>query len=92
MTSIETRDLLRDAPLKLIAARIRRARRQADMTLDGLAGVADTSRQHLINLEKGKHRPRPEMLLRIAEATGKTPDWFLVEDEDPNPFPEDKAA
>lgn len=92
MTSVETRDLLRDAPLKLIAARIRRARRQADMTLDGLAGVAETSRQHLINLEKGKHRPRADMLTRIAEATGKSLDWFLVEDEDPNPFPDEAAA
>lgn len=86
-------EMLRDAPLPMIAARIRRARRQAGLTLDGLAGIADTSRQHLINLEKGKHRPRPEMLTKIAEATGKPLDYFLLEAAgEPNPFPQDKAA
>lgn len=80
---------VKDAPRKLIAARIRRARRQADMTLDGLAGVVGTSRHHLIRLEKGDHRPRLDMLQRIAEATGKPLDYFLLEVAgEPNPFPE----
>ena len=86
---MDTQEKLRDAPLPMIAARIRRARRQSGMTLDGLAGAADTSRQHLINLEKGRHRPRPEMLTRIADATGKPLDYFLLEVAgEPNPFPE----
>ena len=93
METIELREMLRDAPLKLIAARIRRARRAGDMSLDGLAGLADTSRQHLISLEKGRHRPRPEMLTRIAFATGKPLDYFLLEAAgEPNPFPDEAAA
>jgi len=86
MTNIELREALRDAPLKLVAARIRRARRDEELSLDGLAGLADTSRQHLISLEKGKHRPRPEMLGRIAQATGKPVEFFLEEEHDRAPF------
>lgn len=80
---------IKDAPLKLIAARIRRARRQAELTLDRLGEIVGTSRHHLIRLERGDHRPREEMLTRIAEATGKPVDYFLVpEAGEPNPFPD----
>lgn len=84
---------IKDAPLRLIAARIRRARRSANLTLDSLAETAGTSRHHLIRLEKGNHRPRVEMLSRIAEATGRPVDYFLVEEAgEPNPFPADRQA
>ena len=77
--------------MRLIAARIRRARREAEITLDRLGEQIGTSRQHLIRLEKGLHRPRPEMLLRIAEATGREVDWFLDPEVDPSPFPAEAA-
>ena len=81
---------IKDAPLKLIAARIRRARRQSELTLDRLGEIVGTSRHHLIRLEKGDHRPREEMLTRIAEATGRPVDFFLVEEAgEPNPFPDE---
>lgn len=84
---------IKDAPRKLIAARIRRARRQAGMTLDGLGEIVGTSRHHLIRLERGDHRPRLDMLTRIAEATGKPLDYFLLEVAgEPNPFPDDAEA
>ena len=80
---------IQDAPLKLIAARIRRARRTADLTLDSLGETVGTSRHHLIRLEKAQHRPRADMLTKIAAATGKPVEYFLVEEAgEPNPFPE----
>lgn len=79
---------IQNAPLKLIAARIRRSRREAEITLDALGETVGTSRQHLIRLEQGKHRPRAEMLRRIAEATGRSLDWFLDPEVDPSPFPD----
>lgn len=82
------RDRLREAPLRLIATRIRRARREADLSHDRLGELVGTSRQHLISLEKAKHRPRLEMLTKIAEATGRQVEWFLDPDVDPSPFPE----
>lgn len=92
MSVIDIRDKLRDAPLKLLAARIKRARREADLSHDRLGERVGTSRQHLISLEKGRHRPRPEMLTKIAEATGREIDWFLDPEVDPSPFPDELAA
>lgn len=55
--------------------------------------MGGVSRQHLIKLEQGKHRPGPDMLLRYAAATGKPVDFFLVEEAgEPNPFPDEAAA
>lgn len=86
-------EALRQAPLKLIAARIRRARKAREMSLDSLANVVGTSRQHLINLEYGRHRPRLEMLRAIAAATGRPLEYFVVvEAGEPNPFPAGQAA
>ena len=79
---------IKDAPLRLIAARIKRARKEAELTLDVLGETIGTSRQHLIRLERGDHRPRPEMLTRIAEATGRSADWFVDPELDPSPFPD----
>lgn len=94
MATVDVRELLRDAPLKMIGARIHRQRTaEPFMSLDALAEAAGTSRQHLINLEKGRHRPRPEMLVRLAEVLGKPLEYFLVEEAgEPNPFPGAKAA
>lgn len=92
MTTVEHLDELqeqiRQAPAQLIAQRIRRARRTSTKhpTLDGLAAAVDSSRQHLIKLEKGQHRPGAGMLTRIAEATGRSVEWFLDPDLDPSPF------
>lgn len=78
----------------LIAARIRRARRQAGLSHDKLGeAIGGVSRQHLIKLEKAKHRPRADMLTKIADATGKPLDYFLLEEAgEPNPFPDEAAA
>ncbi len=83
---------IKDAPLRLIAARIKRARREAELTLDTLGEQVGTSRHHLIRLEKGQHRPRADMLTRIAEATGHEVQWFLDPEVDPSPFQADEAA
>jgi transcriptional regulator with XRE-family HTH domain len=83
---------IQDAPLKMIAARIRRARKASGLSLDRLGELAGTSRHHLIRLERGDHRPRVEMLAKIAEATGKPVEYFLVEEAgEPNPFPAEAA-
>ena len=93
METTETRDMLREAPLRLVATRIKRARKvHADLTLDELAATVGTSRQHLIGLEQAKHRPRLPMLERIAAATGKPIDYFLLEEAgEANPFPAEAA-
>lgn len=86
----ELRSRIKLAPLPLIAARLRRARRQAGLSHDAMGeAMGGVTRQHLIKLEKARHRPGPEMLLKAAAATGKPVEYFLVEEAgEPNPFPE----
>ena len=92
----ELEQLLRNAPLPLIAARIKRARKQIGWSHDRLGEeMGGISRRTLIGYEKGEHRPRLAMVVRIAEATGKEPRWFVDPEVDPSPFPADgerKAA
>lgn len=88
-TTEELRSLLRLAPLPLVAARMRRARRALGLSHDKLGErMGGVTRQHLIKLEKARHRPSIEMLIRYAEATEKPVEYFLVEEAgEPNPFP-----
>lgn len=61
-----------------INTRIRQARTSRGYSHDQLGQlIGGVSRQHLIKLEAGKHRPRAAMLQRIAQATGQSIDWFL---------------
>jgi transcriptional regulator with XRE-family HTH domain len=81
---------IRLAPGALIGARIKRARKDAGLSHDRLGDLLDgVTRQHLIKLEKALHRPRAEMLQRIADATGKPLEWFF--DEGARPQPDDFA-
>ncbi len=88
----ELQERIRLAAGPLIAARIRRARRESGLSHDRLGeAIGGVTRQHLIKLEKAQHRPRAEMLTKIAEATGRQVEWFLDPDIDPSPFPDEAA-
>ena len=90
------KELLRQADLRLVAARIRRARREAliqgktvKLSHDELVDrMGTSSRQHIISLEQAKHRPGFELLSKIAEATGRQVEWFLDPEIEPSPFQE----
>jgi transcriptional regulator with XRE-family HTH domain len=89
---VDLQERIRLAPGALIAARIRRARKEAALSHDALGeAMGGVTRQHLIKLEKAKHRPGASMLTRIAEATGRPVEWFLDPDVDPSPFQEQAA-
>lgn len=84
----ELERLLRDAPLPLVASRIKRARKLTGLSHDKLGELAGgIHRSNLIGLEKGKHRPRLETVERLAEATGRDVRWFVDPEVDPSPFP-----
>lgn len=88
-TTSAIEDLLRDAPLPLIAARVSKARKTAGLSHDRLGELCGMYRANLIKLEKGKHRPRLATLERIASATDRDVRWFLVVEADANPFPDE---
>ena len=86
-------DLLRAAPLPMISARIKRARKTKGWSHDRLGvEMGGVHRQNLIGYENGRHRPRLATLERIAEATGRDVRWFVDPDVDESPFQEGQEA
>lgn len=91
-TRIHDKDLsllIQRASLVTIAERIREARLEAKLTLDQLGVIVESSRSHLIQLEKAKHRPRVKMLRAIGEATGRDVQWFVGIDNGDAPLSAD---
>lgn len=89
----ELYEAIRQAPLALIASRMRRARRDCGLSHDEIGRrMGGVTRQHLIKLEKGRHRPGAEMLRKYADAVGKSASYFVDVEAVDNPFPEDEAA
>lgn len=76
----------------LVGRQIAKARQAKGMSHDALAAKTGTSRQHLIKLEKGQHLPRPEMLAKIAEATGKPESFFESEDDEESSAMDDSTV
>src|SRR4051794_4973983 len=58
------------------------ARKRKGISQEKLAGQIGTSRRHMIRIEKGVHRPGPEFLTRIAEATEQDESFFDDDDEE----------
>lgn len=73
---------LRNAALPFVAARLKLARLELNVTQDELARrMGKKTRHHIIKLEQGLHRPTVHTLELYAEATGKPADWFVEADD-----------
>ena len=68
-----------------LGAKIRRARRERDMTLEALAEASGTSVAHLSRLESGERQPSLDGLLKLAFGLGVPFDELLEEPEEPGP-------
>ena len=55
-----------------IATRLRAARKAARMTQELAAYWSETSREHLSNIESGRHEPRLSTVARLADVYGTT--------------------
>lgn len=78
----DLQERIRRAPAQYLADHIRSARRQAGLSHDRLVErMGASSRSGLIRYEKAAHRPRAQMLVSIAEATGRDVEWFLPPDD-----------
>lgn len=78
---VDPRERLRLAALPAVAARIRRARKDAGLSHDEIGErMGGVPRQTLIKWEQARHRPGIDMLTRYAEATGRPLEWFLDPD------------
>ena len=68
-----------------LGPRVRRARRERGMTLEGLAAVAGTSAAHLSRLESGQRQPSLDGALRLALGLGVPFSELFEEPEEPEP-------
>lgn len=68
-----------------LGAKIRRARRDRDMTLEALADASGTSVAHLSRLESGERQPSLDGLLRLAFGLGVPLGELFEEPEEPGP-------
>lgn len=68
-----------------LGSRIRDARNGVKLSQEAFADRINTSRRHVMRLERGDHKPSPPMLTRIAEVTGVSESELLngdAEDEE----------
>ncbi|MGH3145472.1 MAG: helix-turn-helix domain-containing protein [Rubrobacter sp.] len=68
-----------------LGPRVRRARRERGMTLEGLAAAAGTSAAHLSRLESGERQPSLDGALRLALGLGVPFSELFEEPEEPRP-------
>ncbi len=72
-----------------IGQRVRWAREKKGISQERLAERAGTTRRHVMRIEKGQHKPRPDLVARIAEATDQQPTFFSAngadDDEESDP-------
>ena len=66
-----------------LGGRLRRARRERDMTLEDLAAASDVSVAHISRLESGERQPSLEGLLRLAFGLGVPFEELFEEPEEP---------
>jgi transcriptional regulator with XRE-family HTH domain len=62
-----------------LGEKIRRFRKEARLTLDGLADKTGSSKSYIWELENSDNPPKPsaEKLQKIAEALGQTVEFFI---------------
>jgi len=66
-----------------LGPKVRRARRERGMTLEGLAAAAGTSAAHLSRLESGERQPSLDSALRLAMGLGVPFSELFEEPEEP---------
>ena len=62
-----------------LGERIRKVRRENSLTLKDLESASGFSATHISEIERGKTSPTIGVLVRLAEALGKEPSFFLEE-------------
>jgi transcriptional regulator with XRE-family HTH domain len=71
--------------LSEVGTRVRRARRERQMTLDDLAGASGVSVAHLSRLESGARHPSLATLLNVAAGLGVSISELVEEPGEPRP-------
>lgn len=63
---------------KLIGIRIMQRRKSLSLTQEQLAERVGFSKNHISSVERGKYTPTTQLIFRICEVMGETPDYYLI--------------
>lgn len=63
---------------KLIGIRIMQRRKERGMTQEQLSERIEISKNHLSSIERGIYIPTTQIIFRICDVLGKTPDYYLI--------------
>jgi len=66
-----------------LSEKVKRLRKERELTQKELADKLGVNSSHLSRLEKGKYQPSTEMLKKFAEFFGVTTDYLLSDEEIP---------
>lgn len=69
----------------LIGKRIKKARKEKNLTQEYLAGVCDCTPTHICNIENGKIGISLELLFKISVILEKSMDYFVMDNVNVNP-------
>ena len=63
---------------KLIGTRIMQRRKAMGFSQEELAEQVGLSKNHISNIERGKHLPTTRCIMQLCSILGETPDYYLV--------------
>ena len=63
---------------RLIGLRIMQKRKKLGLSQEKLAEKLGISKNHLSNIERGKYIPTTELIFKICNTMGNTPDYYLI--------------
>ena len=63
---------------KLIGIRIMQRRKGMGLTQEQLAELLNISKNHLSSIERGLYVPTTQLVFKICETLGETPDYYLI--------------
>ena len=63
---------------KLIGIRIMQRRKEIGLTQEQLSEQLEISKNHLSSIERGLYVPTTQLVFRICDVLGETPDYYLI--------------
>lgn len=63
---------------KLVGIRIMQKRKEKGLSQEELSEMINLSKNHLSSIERGKYIPTTRCLIKICNALGGTPDYYLI--------------
>ncbi|HEY8448958.1 MAG TPA: helix-turn-helix transcriptional regulator [Bacillota bacterium] len=71
-----------------VGARLRQARRTANLTIQALADMAHVSPSYISDVERGMKNPSLPVMAALSQALGRSLDWLVFGNDRQSPLPD----